>query len=98
MSQTNLTLIGNGAGNTERLQALADCSGSLGSFSAALLDCDGSAYGVSPASVLKANRLDLLNLIVNIQTGILGDLLSLLDGSNSIAIQNGIDFVNSSLI
>ncbi len=98
MAETNLAGVGNGARDTESLKTLADCSSSVSSLAAVLLDCDGSAYGVSPASVLKADRLNLLNLIVNVQAGVLGDLLRLFDGGDAIAVQNGIDLVNSSFI
>ncbi len=98
VSKTDLTGVGNGARDTESLKALTDRCSSVGSLAAVLLDRDRSAYGVSPASVLKADRLNLLNLIVNVQAGVLRDLLRLFDGGDAIAVQYGIDLVNSSFV
>ena len=98
MSQTYLTLVCYRTRNTESLKALSDGCSSLGSLAAVLLDCDSGAYDVSPACVLKADRLNALDLVVYIQSGVLRNLLSFLDGSNAIAVQNLIDFVNSSFI
>ena len=86
MAKTYLTSISNGTGNTECLKAFADCSSCFRSLSAALLDCDCSTYSVSPASVLEANRLDFLNLLIYIKTSILSDLLCFFDRSNAIAV------------
>ncbi len=48
VAQTYLTLLGNGAGDAECLQAFADGCGSLGSGLQATLYSDGRAQGVSP--------------------------------------------------
>ena len=86
MSQTYFTLICYGTRNTECLQSLADRCRRIGSSAAAFLDCDCRAYRVSPARIFKTDWLDLLYLIVYIQSGILRDLLSFFDRRNALAI------------
>ena len=98
MSQTYLTLVSYRTRDTESLQALSDGGGSVGSLAAALLDGDSRAGDVSPACVLKADRLNALDLVVYVQSGVLCNLLCFLERSNAIAVQNLIDFVNSSFI
>jgi hypothetical protein len=48
--------------------------------SAALLDGDRGAYRVSPACIFKTDGLNALDHFINIQAGVLGDLLGFLDG------------------
>ena len=86
VSKTNLTLVCYRTRNTECLKALTDSCGSVSSLSAALLDRDGSAYCISPARILKADRLDLLNLSINVKACIFCNLFSFLDRSNAIAV------------
>ena len=38
------------------------------------------------------------DLIVNVQTGIFGDLLSLFDRRDAVAVQDSVDFINTSFI
>ena len=98
MSQTYLTLVCYRTRNTESLKAFSNSCCCVRCLTAALLDGDSSACDVSPACVLEANRLNALYLIVYIQSGILCNLLCFLERSNAIAVQNLIDFVNSSFI
>ena len=98
VSKTYLTGICNRSRDTEGLKTLTDSSCSVSSLTAALLDCDCCTNGVSPASILKTDRLDTLDLSIYIQSCILCNLLCLFDRSDTIAIQNRIDLVNTSLI
>ena len=50
MAQANLTLVGDGTGDAERLEAFADALGSLGSGLDALLQRDGGAQLSRPTS------------------------------------------------
>ena len=84
MTETNLAAVGNGAGNAEGLQTLADGGSGVGSLAAVLLDGDGGADGVSPLGVLKADGLDVLNHVINVKTCILGDLLGFLNGADAV--------------
>ena len=98
MSQTHLTLVGNGAGNTEALQSFADCRSRFTCLTTVLFDGNGSSDRVCPAGIFKTDRLYALYQVVNIQTGILGNLLRLFDGIDSVALQYAVDFINSSFI
>ena len=98
MSKTYFSLVSNGTRDAESLKTFTDRSSSICGTAAAFLDRDRSAYCVSPASVLKADRLDFLYLIIYVKASILCDLLSFFDGCDAIAVLNGIDLVNSSLI
>ena len=86
MSKTYFSVVSNRTRDTECLKTLADCCSSISSLCASFLDCDCSTYCVSPASVLKTDRLNLLHLIIYIQTSIFGNLLRLFDGADTIAV------------
>ena len=86
MSKTYFSLVSNGTRDTESLKTFTDRSSSVCGTAAAFLDRDRGAYCVSPASVLKADRLDLLYLIIYVKASILCDLLSIFDGCDSIAV------------
>ena len=86
MTKTYFTMVSNGTRDTESLKTFTDSGGSVSSSSAVFLDSDSCTYDVSPASVLEADRLDLFDLIINVQTGILCDLLCFFDVSNTIAV------------
>ena len=98
MAQTNLTVVSNGTRNAERLQADADCLSSVGCIGAALLDCDCSAYYVSPAGILECDRLYRLNGSCRINALILTDLSSLFQACNAVLSQNSIDLLDSSFV
>ena len=98
VAQAYLTGIRNGAGDTECLQALADGGCGFCGLAAALLDGDGSAYGVSPACVLEADGLNLLHLLVYVKSCVLGDLLRFFDRGDAVALQYFRDFINASFI
>ena len=66
VAQTNLTLVGNGTGDAERLEAFADALGSLGSGLDALLQRDGGAQLVGPLRVFKGDGLDALDDLVGV--------------------------------
>ena len=86
MSKTYFSLVSNGTRDTESLKTFTDRSSSICSTAAAFLDRNRSAYCVSPASVLKADWLDLLYLIIYVKASILCDLLSFFDGCDAIAV------------
>ena len=98
MTKTYLTGISYGTRDTESLKTFTDCCSCICCSSSTLLDCDCCTYDVCPASILEADRLNALNLIVYIEAGVLGNLLSFFDRSDTLAVQNLIDFINSSFI
>ena len=57
MTQANRSLLRNGTGDAERLQAQADGLGSVGRNFAAFFQRDGGAQGICPAGVLKCDGL-----------------------------------------
>ena len=91
MTKTYLTSVSNGTGNAESLEAFTDSCSSIGSLAAVLLDCDSSAYCVSPLSVLEADRLNAFDEMINIKTCVLCDLLSFFNGSNTILSELSVD-------
>jgi len=50
----------------ECLKAFSNCRSSISRFLTVFFDCDCSAYRISPASILKTNRLNFLNLLIYI--------------------------------
>ena len=98
MSKTYLTMVCNGTWNTECLKSLSDCCCCVCCSCASLLDRDSCTYNVCPACILKTDRLNLLNLIVNIKSSVLCDLLSFFDRADTIAVKNSVNLVNSSFV
>src|SRR5699024_1138066 len=98
MAQTYFTLVGNRTRDTEGLKALSDGCCSVCGSSAAFLDGDGCACNISPACVLKTDGLDAFDHVVNFQACIFGDLLCFFQRRDSVAVQNLVDLINSSLI
>ena len=85
-SKTYFSVVSNRSRNTESLKSFSDSCSSVSSSLAACLDCDCSTYCVSPCSILKADRLNFLNLVIYIKTSVFCDFLSFFDRADSIAI------------
>ena len=69
IDQINAVLNSYGIASIEEAEkTLTDSSCSVSSLTAALLDCDCCTNGVSPASILKTDRLDTLDLSIYIQS------------------------------
>ena len=98
MAKTYFTAVSNRSGDAEALQALADCGSGLVRPAAVLLDGDCRADGVCPLCVLEADGLNILDKVIDIQTGCLGDGLAFLDGGNAILVQSGQNLGLSSFI
>ena len=98
VSQTYLTVVCHRARNTEGLQALTDGCCCICCCSAILLDGNGSTDNICPCSILEADRLHALHHIVNVETSVLCQLLSLLDILDTNCIQSLIDLLNTSLV
>ena len=95
MSDTYFTIISNGSWDTECLKTFTDCCSSISSSSSSFFDCDSCTYSVSPTCIFKTDWLNAFNLVIYIKTSIFSDLFSFFDGSDSIAVKNFIDLVNS---
>ena len=98
VAKAHLSGVRHGAGNTECLKPLSDCGSGVCSLAAALLDGDSRTYRIGPACVLEADGLNLLNLLIYVKAGILGDLLRFFDRGDAIAVQYFRNFSNTSLI
>lgn len=95
MAKTNLSLVSYRAGDAECLKAFTDSGGSVGSLYAALLDSDSAAYGVSPLSVLKADRLNALYKLVDVKTFFLADVGAFFDRLDTVLFENCEDLLFS---
>ena len=98
VAETDFSVVGDGAGDAEGLKAFADGGSSVRSFSAALLDGDGGADGVSPCGVFEADRLDALDHVVDLEACVFGDLLCFFDVLDTILVQDSGDLIDSSLV
>ena len=87
VTETDLAVLGNRAGNAEGLESLADSGCSVCCLGAALLDSDSCAYGVCPYCVLEADRLCRANDIIAVDTLVEGDLLALVDRGDTVFFQ-----------
>ena len=98
VTETDFSVLGNRAGNTERLKSHADFSGGVGGFLCAALYSDSRAYGVRPDGVFKADGLSASHYIVAIDAVSKTDFLAFFNRRNAVFFQSSIDFVNSSFI
>ena len=98
VAQAHLAVLSHRARDAEGLEADADGLGGLGSGLNILLQCDGRADTVGPAGVFKADGLDALHDLIGIKAGSLADLPALLHAGDSVLRQDGIDFLDSSLV
>ena len=98
VTQTNFSLVSNRARDAECLQTFTDCSSSVSSSAAALLDCDSCANGISPLCVFETDRLNALYHLVYIQASCLGYFSSALNRVDAIFFQNSQNLLFSSLI
>ena len=98
VTKTNLTVVGNRARDTERLETDTDSLGSVGSILAALLDSDGSTYHVSPLSVLEADGLSFLASEIRIDTGFLANFVSFLNVFDSVLIQSSDNLLDATIL
>ncbi len=79
VTQANLTVFSNRAGDAERLKTDTDCSSSVSSLNTALLDSNSAAYSVSPNCVFKADRLSFSYDLIAVDTLSKCDFLALFD-------------------
>ena len=98
VAQTNLSLVSNRTRNAECLQTFTDCSSSVSSSAAALLDRNCCTNGISPLCVFEADRLNAFYHLIYVQTSSLGNFSCTFDGINAIFLQNSQNLLFSSLI
>ena len=98
MAKADLAIVRDGAVDAEGLQTLADSSSGFGGGLDTLLHGDGSADGVCPARILKADGLDALDDLIRVKALGLADLAALFDGRDTVLSEDAVDLVDSSLV
>ena len=98
MAQAYLTMVSNGARNTECLNTFTDSLGSISSSLYALLDCNSGTKSVSPLCVLEADWLQIRNDGSRVKALFLTDISGSFNGSNTVLLANFIYAVNAALI
>ena len=98
MAETNLTVFSNGSGDTESLETDTDSGSSVSSLGAALLDCDSSAYSVSPLCVFERDRLGFFDDLVRINALSIANFFAFVDGRNAVLSENSEDLRLTSLV
>ena len=102
VSQTDLAVLRNRAGNAEALQTDTDVcrrrSRALVTRALRLFDGDCRADRVSPLCVFKADRLGLLDDGVSVNALLVADVLAFVDGRNAVFLQNAENLCLASLI
>ena len=96
VTESHTALFGDGTGNAERLQALADAAGCVrGGFYFAL-NADGGAQGVRPHGVFKGDGLNAFYKGFNVNAGVFADFSCFLKGGNAVFGEADLDFRHSS--
>jgi hypothetical protein len=98
VAETYLSVLCNGAGDAERLQADTDSRSRVGSFLAALFDSDSRADCVCPNRIFKADRLCASYDLIAIDTFGKADVFAFFHGRNAVFFQHAVDFVYSSFV
>ena len=98
MTETDLTVLGNRAGDAERLKTDTDCGSGVSGLCAALLDCDSGAYRVSPLCVFKADRLCFFNNLIGVDALGVANFLALVDRVDTVFLESGENLRFSSFV
>ena len=96
VTESHAALFGDGAGNAERLQALAYAAGGVcGGFYPAL-NADGGAQGVRPHGVFKGDGLNAFYKGFNVNAGVFADFPCFFKGGYAVFGEADLDFRHSS--
>ena len=98
VAQTDLAVLGDGAGNGEGLDALADDGSSLRSGLGATLDSESAAEGVGPLSVLEGDGLGVVDDLTRVEALVGADLQSFLEGGDAVVGEALVDLVSAALV
>ncbi len=98
VSETDLTLFCDGAGDAEGLETNTDRFGCVCRVFATLLDCDSATDGICPNSVFKSDRLDAFDDTFHVDAVVGANLFGVLDACDAVLSEDGVDFVYSSFI
>ena len=88
VADTDLTVVGDGTVDAERLQAFTDGFCSIGSGLAAFLDGDSSTAGVGPLHVLEADGLGFFSHRVRVDALGFANLVGFLNAVDAVLVQN----------
>ena len=91
-------VLGDGAGNGERLDALADDGSSLRSGLGLALDSESAAEGVGPLSVLEGDGLGVVDDLTRVEALVGADLQSFLEGGDAVVGEALVDLVSAALV
>ena len=98
VTETDLAVFGDGAGDAERLKSDTDCGRCVSGLDSAALDSDGAADSVCPNCVFEADGLCASDDFVAVNALCKGDILALLNGGNAVLGENRIYLIYSSFI
>ncbi len=98
VAKTYFSVLGNRAGNAERLKTYTDFSSGVSGFFATGFDGNGSTDGVCPNCVFKANRLGSSDDFVAVNTLGESDFFALFDRADAVFFQDGEDLCLTSFI
>ena len=98
VAQTDVSLLGYGAGDAERFQTDTDGLGGVGSCFGAFLDRDSAAQSVGPAGVFKSDGLYALDDFIGIKALALAELSCFLEAAQAILGEALLDFGHSSFL
>ena len=98
MTETDLSVVGNRAGNAERLKSETDFLSSFRGALDAVLKSYCAADDISPSGVLKADGLNALNYAVSVNSGLVADFLCLFDRGDTVLLKLGVDLIYSSFV
>ena len=98
VAETDFAVFRDRARNAERLQTDADCFGGVRGFFAVFLDCDCTAYGISPDGVVERDGLDTFYDCVAVNAFVQADFLRVFKGSDAVFFKDTHDFINTSFI
>ena len=91
VAETNLAVVSYGTRDAECLETFSNSLSGVSGIGAALLDCDGGAYYVSPLCILEADFLGVLASLVWIEALGLADGLGLLEVLDTVFVESSID-------
>ena len=102
MAKADLAVVGDGAGDAEGLQALADGGGSLGGRGdlalLGLLQRDGAAQGVCPLGVLERDGLDAGGDVIGVEATVGAELEGLLEVLDAVLLARLVDLGDAALV
>ena len=96
VTETDLAVCGNGAGDAERLKPDSDSLCGVGSVCKPLLYCDCTAESVCPACVVECDRLNALDDSVNVDAFCKADVARVFEVLYAVFLHAGFDARHSS--